>query len=169
MLQRFVGKCMTNRISIKTLLIIFSLLIITSCYTIIDKSKIGNNTQIKPITDSNVFLPDSTFRTDNYSIKDLYQNWVNINEIGRNIIWGPKQNANLPTRRFRESIIFKRNGEYLILRLSPTDAHYYEKYRWRLSKEDYNEIIIFNTNGERIDSMSITKLDSVTLEFKEKE
>ena len=92
-------------------------------------------------------------------------NWVNINEIGHNIIWGPKQNANLPTRRFRESIILNKNGEYLILRLSPTDAHYYEKFRWRLSKKDYNIIIIFNTKGERIDFMSIAKLDSVTLKF----
>ena len=54
----------------KSILIIISVFILTSCYTIIDKSKIGNNNELKPITDSTVFLPDSSFRTDRYSIKN---------------------------------------------------------------------------------------------------
>lgn len=154
---------------IKIFPIILSLLILSGCYTILDKNKIGNEAEIKPILDRNVFLPDSAFRTENYYIKYLHQSWVNVNESSNEIIWKPKKLAGSPRRRFRENIIFNKNGEYSVLRLSPTDAHYFEKLRWRLSKENNNEILIYNSNGKKNESKIIEKLDSVSLVFQSNE
>lgn len=144
---------------------IFLILFFSSCYTIIDKNKIDYNSELQPILDNNIFLPDSTFENEELFIKNLYQNWVDSKEDKNQIIWRPKSYKAFPKLRFRGEIKFEKNGEYSELILSPNDAHYFEKYRWRLDKENHQRILIYNSKGEKDKSMIIEKLDSVTLIF----
>ena len=141
------------------------ILIFSSCYTIIDKNKIDNNSELQPILDNNIFLPVSTFEDEKTFIKNLCQNWVDSKEDKNQIIWRPKNYKEFPKLRFRGEIKFGKNGDYYILKLSPNDAHYFEKYRWRLDKENHQRILLYNSKGEKEKSMTIEKLDSVTLIF----
>lgn len=142
------------------------ILIFSSCKTFFDKNKIDHKLELKPILDKNVFLPNSTVELENEFLKNICQNWVDSKEDKDQIIWRPKSYKEFPKIRFRGEIIFNTNGEYSILKLLPNDAHYFEKYRWRLDKENHQRIVVYNSKGEIEKSMTIDKLDEVTLIFR---
>ncbi len=148
----------------KNFLFIHLIFILSSCsYTIVDEEKFEQSNEPTPITDEKVFLPDTNFATEKFSIKDLLKHWVDSREFSSPNIWRPKDYKDWARSRFRGEIIFDKKGEYRKLILSPNDAHYFKKYRWRLLKENPEILISFNENGERISKMKIEKLDSVTL------
>lgn len=150
----------------KNLLFIYLIFILASCsYTIVDENKFEQNDESTPIMDEKVFLPDTNFVTEKFAIKDLLNHWMDSREFRSPKIWRPKDYKDWERTRFRGEIVFNNNGEYRKLILSPNDAHYYKKYRWRLLKENPEILISFNEKGERISKMKIEKLDSVTLIF----
>ena len=138
-----------------------------SCHTVLDYSKSIISDNNLPILDDSVFLHDSNYSTDNYRIIDLCQVWVNSRESDMSIVWRPNTYKSYPASRFREKIIYNKNGECKKLMLSPNDAHCFTENRWRLSKIQSNRIIIYNSKGEKIKYMTINKLDSISLEFQQ--
>lgn len=149
--------------------IIFTYILIflmSSCYIVLENNK-DISDKYSPILDSTVFLPDENFRVNDFSINNLCQVWVNSRESDNSIIWRPNTYIEYPPSRFREKIVFNKNGEYKKLILSPNDAHSFMEFRWRLSKNQTNRIFIYNSKGEKVESITISKLDSVSLEFKQ--
>ena len=138
----------------------------SSCYTVLENSKNDISANNSSNLGDSVFLPSDDYMINNFKIIDLCQDWVNSRESDKSIVWRPGTYKSYPPSRFREKIIFSKNGTYKELILSPNDAHYFAEYRWRLSKNKPSRILIFNSDGKVIKSMTISKLDSFSLEFK---
>lgn len=145
---------------------VFTLILLWSCsYTQIAESGFFTDNDPKPITDEEVFLPSINYSNDKFIVKNLLQDWVDAGEYSCPKIWRPKDYKEWERRRFRGEMRFYENGEYEKLILSPNDAHYFKKYRWRLLKNNPEFLISYNEKGERISKMKIEKLDTITLIF----
>lgn len=152
--------------NIKTVILILFYLLLSQCYTVIDKEKLSNTEEMKPIIDSTVFLPPPDFIIGEIPIINLFKEWVDSRERKDVLVWRPIDYKEFPLTRFREKIVFHENGVYEILRLAPDDRHYFEKFRWRLSKDNSKIIVYFEANGNRRSSALIDTFDEVTLIFK---
>lgn len=147
----------------KFLLRIIFLLCLSSCYTQFASSE--NNA--KEIIDKNVFLPNSSFATQSFSISNLYQEWIYSREenVGDLKFYRPNGYKEFPRSRFRHKMIFHKNGLCEYYSSAPDDRHKYQEYRWRLLREDNLTLVIYNRDGSKFKNFHIESLVKDLLKF----
>ena len=146
----------------RTIVSIILLLTFSTCYTkLYNVSNSSNLNDIEEIVDSTTFLPKESFTTDEYSIHHLINNWVNSREEENSIIkiYRPENYKKFPISRFRDKINFYKNGKCEYLVLESTDRQHFEKYRWRLLKEDSNIIYLYNNKARVSKRIRIENLE----------
>jgi hypothetical protein len=150
----------------KIIIIILISFILSSCYTqIVNEINIPDTPL--PISDTTVFLPNENYSTVDYSIKDLYRNWINSREEENSVIkiYRPEDYKKFPLSRFRGRINFYENGECKYLVIGQGDRHKYMQARWRILKENPDIIYLYDDEGKKDKSFRIEELKEKLLKI----